>query len=117
MKIKIVPVPKPRMTRADSWKKRPAVMRYWEFCDTLRELYKKEVPHSVYLVFHIPMPKSWSKKMKTSMIGKPHKQKPDIDNLQKSFLDALCKDDSYVYRIRAEKYWSDKGYIEVLKYK
>ena len=29
----ITPIGKPRMTRADKWKQRPAVMRYRAFCD------------------------------------------------------------------------------------
>lgn len=32
----ITPIGKPRMTRADKWKKRPAVMRYRAFCDEAR---------------------------------------------------------------------------------
>lgn len=116
MKIDIVPVPKPRMTRADAWKKRPAVLRYWTFCDELRLKHKKKVPDSLALIFYLPMPKSWSAKKKLSMEGKPHQGKPDIDNLQKSFLDALCEDDSYVYRIRAEKYWANRGSIVVSNY-
>ena len=104
------------MTRSDAWKKRPAVLRYWAFCDELRLLYKKEVPSSLALTFNMPMPKSWSKKKRLEMQGKPHQAKPDIDNLIKSFLDALCEDDSYVYRIRGEKYWADEGSISVDEY-
>ena len=29
--IKITPVSKPRMTRADTWKKRPCVLKYWAY--------------------------------------------------------------------------------------
>lgn len=116
MIIKIVPVPKPRMTKADAWKKRPAVLRYWTFCDELRLKYKKKVEPTLSLKFYLPMPKSWSKKKQIEMLGKPHQAKPDIDNLIKSFLDALCEDDSYVYRIRGEKYWADEGSIEVDEY-
>ena len=29
----ITPVPKPRMTQADRWRKRPCVVRYFAFCD------------------------------------------------------------------------------------
>tara|TARA_R100000655_G_C3000062_1_gene194263 strand:+ start:12726 stop:13118 length:393 start_codon:yes stop_codon:yes gene_type:complete len=113
----INPCPKPRMTRADKWKKRPIVLKYWSFCNELQLLankYKYKPGEVVDLIFYIPMPKSWSKKKKLSMLGKPHKAKPDIDNLAKAFLDALLHEDSYVYSLSAEKYWSDKGSIMVI---
>lgn len=111
------PVPKPRMTRADRWKQRPIVLKYWDFCNELnRQAIKLEyVPgDKVSLVFFIPMAKSWSKKKREQMLGKPHKQRPDIDNLAKAFLDALLKEDSHVYSLTVEKYWSNKGSILVL---
>lgn len=47
------------------------------------------------------------------MSGKPHQQKPDIDNLVKSVLDALLIEDKNVYRVLAEKYWAEEGGIEI----
>ena len=35
--INIQPVAKPRMTRSDRWKKRPVVLKYWQFKDALKE--------------------------------------------------------------------------------
>lgn len=116
MIIPIEPVPKPRMTQRDRWAKRPAVVRYHAFCDEIRELYQQEVTPQLALRFYITMPQSWSKKKRLEMEGKPHQQRPDIDNLIKAFLDALCEDDSYVYAIRGEKYWSEQGSIEVVEY-
>lgn len=119
MKINLLPVPKPRMTQRDRWAKRPAVVKYYAYCDELREIWKKEngdipVSHSLKLEFGIPMPNSWSQKRKKQLAGSPHQQRPDIDNLVKAFLDALCEDDSYIFHIHASKYW-DKvdgtGYI------
>lgn len=110
------PCPKPRMTRADKWKKRPIVLKYFAFCNELRVLSKKldyRPGDKVSLIFYIPMPKSWSKKKMREMLGKPHKQRPDIDNLCKAFLDALLEEDSFVYSLTAEKYWSTKGSIVV----
>lgn len=49
------------------------------------------------------------------MDGTPHQQRPDIDNYAKAFLDALCEDDSYVYDLRAEKYWGRQASITVGK--
>lgn len=114
MKINIVPVPKPRMTQRDRWAQRPAVVRYRAFCDELREQWgDKPVPEALSLIFYMPMPSSWSAKKKASMAGVPHQQRPDIDNLIKSFLDALCEDDSYVYRVEAYKFWSPTPWIDV----
>jgi Holliday junction resolvase RusA-like endonuclease len=114
MHIPITPVAKPRMTQRDRWAKRPGVVRYYEFCDELREHWGGQLVSPILeLTFHIPMPQSWSKKKKSEMLGEPHQQRPDIDNLIKSFLDALCDDDSYIYSVKAEKRWDKVGSIVV----
>jgi Holliday junction resolvase RusA-like endonuclease len=117
IEFNIKPCPKPRMTRADRWKKRPIVLKYWDFSNELnRQAIKLQyIPgDKVSLIFFIPMAKSWSKKKREQMLGKPHKAKPDIDNLAKAFLDALLDEDSYVYSLTAEKYWSNEPSIVVL---
>lgn len=114
MRISITPVPKPRMTQRDRWAKRPAVVRYYAYCDLLRVLLPDYQPsEKLVLEFGVPMPKSWSAKKRSLMEGKPHRQRPDIDNLAKAIMDALCEDDSYIYSLKAEKYWSDEPYIEI----
>ena len=117
IEFNIKPCPKPRMTRADRWRQRPIVLRYWDFCNELERQAKKleyKPEDRVSLIFYIPMSKSWSKKKREQMLGKPHKQRPDIDNLAKAFLDALLKEDSFIYSLTAEKYWSNEGSILVL---
>lgn len=105
------------MTQRDRWKKRDVVVRYHAFCDALREyLPGFVVPDRVGLRFSIPMPNSWSPKKRASLAGTPHTQRPDIDNLAKAFLDALCVEDSYVTHLRLEKYWSEQGAIEIMEY-
>ena len=113
MNIPINPVPKPRMTQSDKWKKRPAVMRYHQYKDELHLLVRGDLEPTFTVVFNVQMPKSWSNKKKEEMEGKPHQQKPDIDNYLKAFMDALCVDDSYVYDVRAIKRWSKVGSIEL----
>ena len=117
MLVDIDPVAKPRMTRADKWKKRPCVMRYRQFADDLREAIAKAnfvVGNQLYMEFHIPMPKSWSKKKKAELIGSPHFQStPDTDNLCKACLDALIDQDCRVWHLEAKKYWSEKGRIKI----
>ena len=113
--IELSPVSKPRMTQRDKWHKRPATDKYWRYKDSLLWLCKQaryEIGDSLSLEFIIEMPKSWSKKKRAEMNGKPHQQKPDLDNLIKAFKDALCKDDSYIYEYRTmRKTWGVKGKI------
>jgi len=121
MWIDVCPVPKPRQTRSDVWKKRPAVMRYRQFADELRLacLQQKFVPSGELVIeFHIQMPKSWSKKKKLDMIGRYHQVKPDLDNMIKSCLDALFskipdRDDACVHSIAAKKVWSIIGRVSL----
>lgn len=112
--LMIEPVSKPRMTQRDKWKQRPCVMRYRRYCDELRSLVSAdEVPIPYRVVFFLPIPKSWSKKRKAAAEGEPHMQKPDKDNLEKAWLDALFPDDSHVWSGWAEKRWSSVPRIEI----
>lgn len=107
----ITPCPAPRMTRADSWKQRPCVLRYWEFKDACREN-AITFDNGQDITFVIPFPKSYSKKKKTSLDGQPHTIKPDVDNLMKSVLDAIYKDDSHIWHIGSiKKIWGFEGKI------
>jgi len=102
------PMGKPRMTQRDKWKKRDVVERYYALKDQLNSQANKQhyTPgNSLRIFFYIQMPESWSKKKRDSLNGKPHQQKPDIDNLVKAFLDCLVKEDKGVYHIEATKYW------------
>lgn len=115
--LKITGVSKPRMTRADTWKKRPCVTKYWAYKDELNELVKGidvELDDELFIEFYMPMPKSWSKKKKAELFNKPHKQKPDIDNLVKGVMDALFKEDSHVHTIYAKKTWANHGSISFI---
>jgi len=97
------------MTRADRWKKRPCVLRYWDFADVLRAAAAAqnfELGDRIKIEFHIAMPKSWSKKKRSEMEGRPHKNKPDLDNCIKSCADILKKEDKTIYEITATKSWS-----------
>jgi Holliday junction resolvase RusA-like endonuclease len=113
--LMITPVSKPRMTQRDKWLKRPATTKYWDYCQELRTLLgDRTIPDSGYhLTFYMPMPASWSKAKKEKMEGQPHQQKPDKDNLEKAFLDALFDDDSKVWDGRVTKRWSSAPRIEV----
>ena len=112
--ININPIGKPRMTRADRWKKRPCILRYWAFKNKLVAWASEvglTIPPILIATFVMPMPSSWSRKKKELMYGMPHQQKSDIDNISKSLMDSLCKDDSYVHTLFVKKVWGYHGRI------
>ena len=109
----IVPVPKPRMTRRDQWKKRPCVLRYFAFRDQVRLSGLALYEEGMHVCFIVPMPKSWSKKRKQVMVGLGHRSKPDLDNYVKGLLDACFDDDSCCWDLRASKLWGVKGRIVI----
>lgn len=111
------PFPKPRMTQSDKWKKRPVVVKYHIFKDSLNHYadeFNYTVGEQLSVVFILKMPKSWSEKKKKEFDGQPHQQTPDLDNLVKAFKDALCLEDSYIHTyINMQKKWGREGKIIV----
>ncbi|MDG5498947.1 RusA family crossover junction endodeoxyribonuclease [Marinobacter sp. BGYM27] len=104
---------KPRMTRADKFKQRTVVLRYRAYKDELR-LRRVKVPEgATHITFVLPMPASWSKKKRETMLGTPHQQRPDVDNLHKGLLDAVFKEDCQVWDHRITKVWGVQGMIRV----
>lgn len=109
----IMPIPKPRMTRSDKWKKRPCVMAYRAFKDEIRAS-GLTLDDRSRIIFWLPMPDSWSKKRKALYYGKPHQQRPDLDNLYKAVLDSLYGEDSHIWCAQIEKRWGFNGAIEII---
>lgn len=112
--ITVDPVPKPRMTQADRWNKRPCVLRYRAFCDELR-IRGVRLPHAYRLEFVLPMPASWSEAFKSEMDGQPHLVRPDTSNLVKAVEDALVPKDERLHKIQASKVWGREGLIRVFR--
>lgn len=108
---KITPVPKPRMTQSDKWRRREVVQRYWNFKDQCRELGVTIPDCNYHIVFVMPMPKSWPAWKREQNNGRPHLQTPDKDNLEKSLLDALFDNDCKVWDGRVSKIWGVEGGI------
>ena len=106
----ITPMPKPRMTRSDKWKKRPCVMHYRAFKDECR-LYGVEVASEQAVTFVLKMPAGWSEKKKLTFDGLPHTQRPDLDNLLKALWDAVAPEDSHLHSVTASKVWGRTGQI------
>lgn len=67
--------------------------------------------------FYFSVPKSFSKKRKEELLGKPHIIKPDCDNLMKLLCDAMnniiYKDDCLIYNLKTGKYYSEKDLIKI----
>lgn len=107
------PVPKPRMTRSDKWKKRPCVMRYREWADRARDSLPKGVDLSnigeVRFVAYIGFFKCYSKKKIEGLRGMPHLMRPDVDNLGKAIFDSLFTEDCGIWKIQGEKRWDDSA--------
>jgi hypothetical protein len=113
MKYPIKPCAKPRMTRADKWKKRPAVVKYWAFKDLCNYAGIK-FNNGDGVIFRVEMPKSWSAATKEVMSGEPHMQRPDSDNFLKGLMDAVCPEDSHLWCPIAVKVWAYESSIEIL---
>lgn len=122
IKFIINPMGAPRQSRSDAWNKRPCVMRYRAFKDSMRvQAAPYDLPKDpliVHLAFKIAMPDSWSKKKKAAMDGAYHRQKPDRDNCEKAVFDALWEEDSMIADGNTSKRWAYEGGIlmEVLTY-
>lgn len=104
------PVPKPRMTRSDAWRKRDCVLNYYSFKDEIKLQARNYVlPDSFRVVFGVPFPRSYGRKKRLELVGKPHQTKPDVDNYTKAIMDVLRDDDSGVWHVDAKKIWTDGG--------
>ena len=113
------PVAKPRMVRSDKYKKRPVVLNYWAFKDRIILQAKRQgfVLGKAYKVtFVMPFPESLSEKSKIAYEHKPHKVRPDLDNMLKALNDCLSEEDSDIHYISCRKIWGRVGKIIVENY-
>ena len=119
MILNVAPCSKPRMTQRDRWKKRQCVLDFFAFRDRIKQEIKDkdallidEGPFNwdeLEIIFLVPMPKSWSKKKKALMAGKPMQSRPDLDNYLKGLFDATHEEDSTIWKVTASKLWTDKA--------
>jgi Holliday junction resolvase RusA-like endonuclease len=80
-------------------------------CLTQQTLRFSDFTGHLGLVFRFPVPASWSmrKQIQACQFGEYHRQKPDVDNLVKGFLDAVMDEDCQVADVRAVKVWAPRG--------
>lgn len=75
------------------------------------------VPVRMDVVFHMPVPKSMSRKRREVILGSPHVKKPDADNLVKFVKDCLngiaWHDDSQVWQVFARKIYGPEPKTEI----
>ena len=119
MILNVPPCSKPRMTQRDRWAKRQCVLDFFAFRDRIKQELKKknallieEGPFNwdeLEIIFLVPMPKSWSKKKKALMAGKPMQQRPDIDNYLKGLFDATHEEDATIWKVTASKIWTSEA--------
>lgn len=104
---------KPRMTQRDRWAKRPCVLRYRAWADSARSCIPVDLSSRLQQCYrldwiaYLPIPPSWSKRKQAELAGRPHRQKPDRDNIDKGVMDALFPEDSGIHTGTISKRWDD----------
>jgi Holliday junction resolvase RusA-like endonuclease len=77
-------------------------------------------PVRLSMIASFALPVSWSKRKRAAMLGRPHTQKPDADNLAKAVKDGLNRiawsDDCQVCDLYVRKVWAETAgtLVEVL---
>jgi Holliday junction resolvase RusA-like endonuclease len=70
-----------------------------------------EGPVRLTVIATFAPPASWSKRKRAEMIGRPHTQKPDSDNVAKAIKDGLNRiawgDDAQVADLAVRKVWGE----------
>jgi Holliday junction resolvase RusA-like endonuclease len=101
-------------------KRKKRLVRYNDYKnDLLNEAIEHNfsIPDGMFhIIFFIPFNKTARKNFRLDNNMRPHRVKPDVDNLYKAFADALKKDrDQVIWDARMSKVWIDHptGYIEV----
>ena len=115
--VPVQPVAAPRMTQRDKWARRPCVEKYFRFREALQlqaNLSNFELGNEIFMLFVFEMPASYSKKKKESLLYQPMQNKPDIDNVAKSCVDALKNEDKQVWNITAKKIWGVKPMVIII---
>lgn len=113
--LDVHPVPKPRMVKSDSYKKRDVVVKYWKYKDAIikesRKVNLKSLPGCIpMIIFYVKIPKSNRKKIKEN---DPVLVRPDLDNYIKAIFDCLECEDNYIHTFSAAKRYSNNPRIEI----
>lgn len=94
----------------DSQKKDKEVLQ-WHIKSLMKGLYAAHTALKLVIEYHMPIPKSYSKRKAEEALRGPHTKKPDLSNLIKFTEDALngivWEDDSLISEIEARKFYSE----------
>ena len=75
-------------------------------------------PVRVSVTAYFSLPQSWPKTRRATLIGRPHTQRPDADNIVKTVTDALngvaYDDDGQISELRVRKLWAEHAETVVL---
>ena len=101
--IRVIPKGKPRLTRRDVWKKRPVVVRYYEYKDLIKKhITDIDIKDKLFVICFF---KSKKKKYTTDYA---HDKKPDADNILKGIMDIFVEQDQKIALVGCVKLFSDK---------
>lgn len=79
------------------------------------EIMRNMIAGTYHIQFHFAMADSWSRKKRSEMNHKPHQQKPDNDNIFKSFCDTIFyeqeQNDCEIWNNSYSKYWGEEDKI------
>ncbi len=108
--IPINPMGSVRQNRSDMWRKRKPVLKMITWKNEAKKYIPQDItnrPAIVRIMAYLQFPKSYTNKKKESLDTKPHRVKPDNDNIVKLVLDLIWENDSCIYDIHCKKYWDD----------
>ncbi len=95
----------------DSQKKEKQTLQ-WHIKSLIQGLFPAHSAIKLVVEYHMPIPKSYSKKRALECLTRSHTKKPDLSNLIKFTEDALngimWNDDSLISEIEARKFYSEK---------
>jgi Holliday junction resolvase RusA-like endonuclease len=94
----------------DSQKKEKEIAQ-WHIKYAIQGLFAASEALKLVVEYHMPIPKSYSKRRAKEALRGPHTKKPDLTNLIKFTEDAfngmVWEDDSIISEIEARKFYSD----------
>ena len=83
----------------------------WHIKSLINGLFPAYTAIKLIVEYHMPIPKSYSKRRAKECLLGPHAKKPDLSNLLKFTEDAfngfIWKDDSLISEIEAKKFYSE----------
>lgn len=119
--ISPMPAPRPRGRVVQPKGKKPFVSiynppEYMQWKDQVSVMVSRlKIPrgnwNTINAVFFIPIPKSYSEKMKLNMHGKLHEQKPDWDNYIKGLQDGIQMSTDFMEKFNVQSPLADDSSI------